>query len=322
MREPEQNNVPSPSGGGLGWGQTGEDANSPHPSPLPKGEGTGFTPYTVRDPARERITIPRNGMQPWSAYIIESPDILSVEAINLVPKAPYKLRVFDIVVVNVIGTLPDDPTGTFSVEPGGVIQLGSVYGSVKVGGMSTDEVQEAITKRLNEKLGDKVTVTVTLTRMGDMQQIAGDHTVSPDGRITLGAYGQVRVSGLTIPECKKAIETHLSQFLDNPQVAVDMFSYNSKQYYIVLKVNEFGDRVMMFNCTGNDTVMQAIANMHGLNVNPAQLIQFTLKHVRPRENGEPMVTSLDWEKVLFSPSGFGDNLQLFPGDRLVLEMKE
>jgi hypothetical protein len=37
------NNVPSPPGGGLGWGQS-EDADSPPPSPLPKGGGMAVAP--------------------------------------------------------------------------------------------------------------------------------------------------------------------------------------------------------------------------------------------------------------------------------------
>jgi len=38
--------VPSPSGGGLGWGQKLTKQRSPHPSPLPKGEGTvGSDPH-------------------------------------------------------------------------------------------------------------------------------------------------------------------------------------------------------------------------------------------------------------------------------------
>jgi protein involved in polysaccharide export with SLBB domain len=259
-------------------------------------------------------------MQPWSAYIIEPPDILNVEAINLVPKSPCKLRVFDIVVVDVLGTPADDPiTGPFVVEPGGDIQLGSGYGSVNISGMSTDEAREAITKHLMPEKLVNVTVTVKLARMGDMQQIAGKHTVGPDGFITLGWYGRVKVNGLTVDECKKTIETHLSQSLENPEVSVDVEMMASKKYYIVMRMKNLGDRVIMFPCTGNDTVMQAIANMDGGNTNPAQL---TIKHIRPRENGEPVVTSLDWDKVLFSKSGFGDNLQLLPGDRLGLEMKE
>ena len=286
--------------------------------PIPIARDTvnpGTTRSTATSPALS--SIPRNGMQPWSSYIIESPDILNVEAIDLVPKAPYKLRTFDIAMVEVLGTPKDDPiSGLFSVEPGGGIQLGSRYGSVNIGGMSTDEAKEAITKHLTEKL-DNPTVTVKLARMGDMQQIAGNHTVGPDGFITLGSYGRVKVNGLTVDESRDAIVFHLSKHLDNPQVIVKVEMMNSKKYYIVIKGGKFGERVIMFPCKGNDTVMDAIANMEGL-----VDTECSIKHVRPVENGEPVVTPLTWEKVIFSKSGFGDNLQLLPGDRLVLEVKE
>jgi hypothetical protein len=52
---------------------------------------------------------------------------------------------------------------------------------------------------------------------------------------------------------------------------------------------------------------------------PGEVISMT--HIRPGKEGEPTKTPLRWEKVLFSQSGFGDNLQLLPEDRLVLEMK-
>jgi protein involved in polysaccharide export with SLBB domain len=279
------------------------------------------TPPLRGTPPREGnygTTIPRNGMQPWSAYIIEPPDILNVEAIDLVPKAPYKLRTFDVVQLNVVGTPPDDPiTGLFALEPGGDIQLGGVYGSVKIGGMSTDEVQEVVTKHLESGGITDPIVSVKLARMGDMQQIVGNHTVGPDGYITLRSYGRVKVNGLTVDESRDAIVFHLSKYLENPQVIVKVEMMASKKYYVVLKGAKFGERVIMFPCKGSDTVMDAIANMEGL-----VDTECSIKHVRPRENGEPVVTPLTWEKVIFSKSGFGDNLQLLPGDRLVLEMKE
>ncbi len=42
-------------------------------------------------------------------YRIEPPDILVIEALNLVPKPPYKLRVLDVLSIQVEGTLPDAP---------------------------------------------------------------------------------------------------------------------------------------------------------------------------------------------------------------------
>src|SRR5690242_9355621 len=63
-----------------------------------------------------------------SEYRIEPPDVLSITAIRLVPKAPYKLQVGDTVVINVVGTVPDAPiNGEFPVQIGGVINLGYSY---------------------------------------------------------------------------------------------------------------------------------------------------------------------------------------------------
>jgi len=58
-------------------------------------------------------------------YRIEPPDVLSITAIRLVPKAPYKVQVGDTVVIQVIGTVPDAPiSGEFPVQIGGVVNLG------------------------------------------------------------------------------------------------------------------------------------------------------------------------------------------------------
>jgi polysaccharide export outer membrane protein len=264
------------------------------------------------------------GMQPWKSYIIESPDILNVEAVNLVPKSPYQLRVFDVVGIDVVGVPPNDPiAGMFVVEPGGNIQLGSMYGAVKVEGLSIEEARAAITKHLSTERLINPTVTVKLARMGDMQKIAGNHTVGPDGFITLGSYGRVFVHGLSVLDCQKAIETHLEKFLEKPNVVVTMFSINSKKYYVITRMMDnnnrvTGEHILTFPCTGNDTVLDAVGN-----VMVGQMGNLVIKHIRPSDDDKPPVVKvLDWEKILFSKSGIGDNLQLFPGDRIVLEMTQ
>src|SRR5215470_1140232 len=70
-------------------------------------------------------------------YIIEPPDILVIEAIHIVPRSPYFLRTGDVISVNVVGTLPDAPiTGSFVVQPGGIINLGPPYGAARIAGLS------------------------------------------------------------------------------------------------------------------------------------------------------------------------------------------
>src|SRR5262245_11475326 len=73
-------------------------------------------------------------------YTIEPPDILVVEAIHVVPRSPYVLRTGDIIAINVIGTLPDAPVaGAFPIQPGGIINLGPPYGTVKLTGATIDQ---------------------------------------------------------------------------------------------------------------------------------------------------------------------------------------
>ena len=256
-------------------------------------------------------------------YFLEPPDIINVEAIHLAPRAPYRLRVFDLVMIDVIGTPLEDPISNFfAVEPGGHVQLGGTYGSVRIAGLSIEEAQEAITRHLDGTDGNSLgqllinpVVTVRLQRMTDMQQIAGNHTIGPDGFITLGSYGRVYVSGLTVDEARDAIEFHLSRHLDHPQVAVDVFAYNSKAYYVIFQSSALGERVLKFPFTGNETVLDALANTDGLMANSSRRIWIA----RPVGNSnKPVILPVDWVDI----TAFGKpdtNYQLLPGDRVFVQ---
>ena len=77
-------------------------------------------------------------------YVIEPPDVLTIEAINPVPRSPYRLKVLDLLTINVAGTLPESPVaGVYPIEPGGVVKLGIPYGAVAVAGMTVSEAEEA-----------------------------------------------------------------------------------------------------------------------------------------------------------------------------------
>ena len=256
-------------------------------------------------------------------YFLEPPDIISIEAIRLAPKAPYQLRVFDVVMIHVIGTPVDEPIeGLLAVEPGGHIQLGSSYGSVRVAGLSVEEAQVAITRHLvgtdSNMMGSPLirpVVSIRLYRMTDMQQIAGNHTIGADGYVTLGSYGRVYVSGLTIDECKDAVELHLSKHLDHPQVAVDVSAYNSKAYFVVFDSSALGTRVLKFPYTGNETVLDAIANTEGLQPQSSKRIWVA----RPVGNShKPVMLPVDWV-ALTAYADPATNYQLLPNDRVYVQ---
>ena len=78
------------------------------------------------------------------------------------------------------------------------------------------------------------------------QQINGEHLVGPDGTVNLGIYGTVYVAGLTTDVARATIEAHLKQFLDSPEVAVSIFAYNSKVYYVITEGAGFGDNLARF----------------------------------------------------------------------------
>ena len=245
-------------------------------------------------------------------YTIEPPDILVIEAIHVVPRSPYALRTGDVMAINVIGTLPDAPvTGAFPIQPGGIVNLGPPYGAVRLSGLSVQQAEEEIRRVLAMHIRAPV-VSVSLVQMSGQQQIAGQHLVGPDGTVTLGAYGSVAVVGLTIAQAKYAIEQHLALFLEDPEVAIDVFAYNSKTYYVITEGAGLGDTVTRWPVTGNDTVLDALANVNGITGVSSKRIWVA----RPVPHSDQMqILPVDWHGITAGAVA-ATNYQLMPGDRL------
>jgi polysaccharide export outer membrane protein len=288
--------------------QPGYVASGPYASPMavagpspPMGRPAGGIPREL-----SKVVLPR--------YKIEPPDILVVEAIHIVPRAPYRLRPFDVIDLQVTGTLPEEPVaGAYTVQPEGVIRLGFSYGSVSIADMTVDEAKEAIEQHLRRFLKEPV-ASVGLSQISAVQQIAGEHLVGPDGTVTLGSYGSVPVVGMTLGEAKAAIESYLTRFLEDPEVSVDVYAYNSKVYYVIAEGAGLGDRVYRFPITGNETVLDAISQIQGLD-----FISSTRMWIaRPSPNpAQFQILPVDWKSVT-AQAATGSNYQLLPGDRLFI----
>jgi polysaccharide export outer membrane protein len=245
-------------------------------------------------------------------YVIEPPDILAIDAIHVVPRPPYHLRTLDAIALQVQGVPSDMPiTGIFPIEPGGLVRLGPRYGAVRVAGLTVEQAENAIREYLRQYVKEPV-VTASLADMATKQQIAGQHLVGPDGMVTLGSYGSVRVIGMTVEQAKAAIEQHLSQFLDSPEISVDVFAYNSKVFYIVTQGAGQGDAVYRFPSTGNETVLDAISQINGLNFNCSKRIWIA----RPTdEPGKVQILPVEWDAIT-SQACAATNYQVLPGDRV------
>lgn len=323
-------------------------------------------------------------------YRIEPPDLLTIDAVHIVPKSPYALRTLDVlgidvqrsaadrlqggdlVSISVPGALVEAPIdGVYQVEPNGLVNLGGIYGSVSVERMPVGEAELAIEEHLRKILNDPETtvslqqmgspisgaypiqvggvvnlgpygnvpvqsltvaqaqaaiaqalskyfiqpkVSVSLISIGAQQQIAGEHLVGPDGTVNLGSYGSVSVVGMSINEAKIAIEQHLSRYLDRPEVAVNVFSFNSKVYYIITQGAGMGDRVYRFPVTGNETVLDAMAQINGLEGVSSKQMWIA------RPTSDPCKVQLlpvDWDAITAQAST-ETNYQLMPNDRLFI----
>jgi polysaccharide export outer membrane protein len=252
------------------------------------------------------------------AYRIEPPDLLQVELLKMVPKPPYRVEVFDVLQVQVVGTLLDQPIdGYYLIEAEGTVNLGPAYGTVRVAGMTVEEVKRAVTVKLGEILA-RPEVSVQLARTAGTQPLSGVYLVSPDGTINLRQYGAVHVAGKTLIQARAAIEKHLAQFFDSPDVAVDMAGYNSKVYYVITQGAGLGDNVVRVVSTGNETVLDAIAQVGGL----SQLSSKRIWIARPAPPGQcEQILPIDWAGISRGAST-NTNYQVLPGDRLFIAEDE
>ena len=179
---------------------------------------------------------------------------------------------------------------------------------------------------------DLITVEVLEALPG--RPISGERLVRPDGKISLGFYGEIYVAGLTTMEIKEKIVLHLRKFIpdevlglieqdekgnwveiepkDTNRVFVDVTAYNSKNYYIQGDVAAPGKLPI----TGNETVLDAIN--YARRPDPDR----SASEHPPGAAGAPgacceQVLPVNLAAII---SG-GDpttNYQLMPGDRLVV----
>lgn len=263
-------------------------------------------------------------------YRVEPPDVLLVEAVNNIRPPEMPLRPGDQLLIRASGLLfPTEPepdpveqefymiNALYVVQPDGTVDLGPVYGSVRIAGLSLDEAEGAIIQHLREEIGlAEPRVAVSLPDLAGRQAIAGELLVAPDGTINLGIYGTVYVAGQTVEEIKQAVEAHLAQFMLDPEVRVTVLGFNSKVVYVVTDGGGFGEGVVRVPYTGNETVLDVVAQIQGL----SDVSSKDMWIARPAAPGMPCAQKMpvDWRGI--TQDGLtATNYQLFPGDRLYID---
>jgi protein involved in polysaccharide export with SLBB domain len=249
-------------------------------------------------------------------YVVETPDILQIEAIRVIPLPPYRLEPLDVIYISAQNVFEQFPLeGLFPVDPDGTINLGPRYGgSVRVVDMTTEEAQAAVQAKIRQKAKDAV-VTVSLAQSRGVRQITGQHIVRPDGTVSLGNYGSVYVAGLSLAQAKQAIETHLAKYLYRPEVSVDVYAYNSKFYYVITDFAGSGEQVARLPHTGNETVLDAVSLVGGLSAVSSRKIW--VARPSPTDCGNDQILPVDWCGIT-RKGQVKTNYQLMPYDRVYI----
>ena len=113
------------------------------------------------------------------------------------------------------------------------------------------------------------------------------------------------------------VEKHLSQYLQDPQVSVDVFAYNSKVYYVIFDGAGYGVQVFRLPITGNETVLDAVSRVNGLAA-VASKRRMWLARPSPANCGANQIMPIDWNAITQSAST-ATNYQIFPGDRIYVD---
>jgi polysaccharide export outer membrane protein len=266
------------------------------------------TPAAV-EPPRElaKMSLP--------AYRIEPPDTVTIDILKVVPLPPYRVDVYDVLQISVVGTLQEQPiNGYYILDAEGRISLGPAYGQLRVAGMTVPEIQRALAEYLGRILASPE-VSVQLAQAAGTQPIGGQYLVGPDGCVNLRQYGSVHLAGLTLAEAKLAVERHLSQYLDHPVIWIDVAGYNSKVYYIVTEGAGMGDNLVRMPITGNETLLDAMSQVQGL----SQLSSKRIWIARPAPAGFhcEQILPVDWNAITRG-AATATNYQVLPGDRIFI----
>ena len=236
-----------------------------------------------------------------------------IEALKLVPRPPYQIEAYDVLRIRGTAVLVEEQLDDyFLVNGDGFVDLGPAYGIIRVQGMSIEGAAREITLHLRQFLQNPH-VSVQLVRSEGVQQITGGYVVQPDGTVNLGRYGMAYVTGMTVTEAKVAIEEQLVAYFDSPQVTVTVTGYNSQSYYVVVGGAGLGENVQRFPIAGNETVLDAIAQVQGLTRVSSKTMW--VARTAPNANGCDEILPVNWAAI--ARGGVTDtNYQLLPGDRL------
>ncbi|MCI0460234.1 MAG: SLBB domain-containing protein, partial [Gemmataceae bacterium] len=147
-------------------------------------------------------------------------------------------------------------------------------------------------------------------------QLPAEQTVHPNGTITLGRYGHMRVVGKTLAQIEQMAQTMVHARTRNAgRIQVQLLTPHQEMYHVQGEVNAPG----AFALTGQQTVLDAIIAAGGLTDNAAPRSILVTRAGGPNECR--IVLPVCYEEIVRG----GDstrNYPLAPGDRIFVARKQ
>jgi polysaccharide export outer membrane protein len=133
--------------------------------------------------------------------------------------------------------------------------------------------------------------------------------VRPDGKITVPLVKELEVAGLTPLQAEQRITEGLTQYYEDPNVAVVVATITSKKVYINGRARKEGPLPYTYGMT----VMQALSEAGGLTEYAKRKKIYIL---RP-DNGQTYQLDFNYDKVV-KGLNMEQNIILLPGDTIVI----
>jgi polysaccharide export outer membrane protein len=171
-------------------------------------------------------------------------------------------------------------------------------------------------------IGPQDVLLVTVFNQADL---TGKFPVGADGTLTFPLLGRVKAAGLTVREFEAALTTSLAAgFFKNPQVTVSVETYRSQQFSVSGEVRQPGT----FFLTGQETLIQALAQAGSTTADAGVEIMVVRSHRRPGEAGPTrpdeaaanQILKVDLDKL--SSGALENNVTIEDGDTIFVPRAE
>jgi len=207
--------------------------------------------------------------------------------------------------------LQDQPIDdNFMIQAEGTINLGPTYGSVRVAGLTLDEIS-----RPSGVSSTRCSIAGSLGQWHGAQACNRSPGSTSSARTAPSTFASTagRGHGQDDRRRQRAVEKQLSRYLSSPTLSVEVVAYNSKVYYVVTQGREWAIMSEAPDHRQRDGA-GCPRQLNGLSQFPARRSGFLGRPERLRERHE---LAVDYDAIT-QRGATATNYQIMPGDRLFI----